>query len=379
METPCSHRSADSLWPGKISCEILPKGRILPHSNLALGGVCRADGSFVESSALHEELYDGSYPYDEAKVEKKAGVAVFLGTWHKLYGHRFTDNIKKLWYLFSPEYKALCEEYADKGGVDLVYTYMWGREATACMDEVCSALGLDVRTMHPVYAVTEYDKVIVPDNSFILHGGVRYYTPQYKDLIARICEYGERNAKGVEFPDSIYLTRRNFPSDKDFGDEKPIEEAFERQGYTVITPEKYSFIQQVAMMQHCSRLAATEGSISHNAVFCRPRTILTILRKIDWSNSWQVVIDGMNDLDVTYIDAHYSYKSRLPWEGPFFIWKTKQLMDYLGEEGREKCRWLSPLWYKYLWAYVRFQSQPIINWFKNLKFRFWQFRQRHKK
>ncbi len=366
--------STDLRWQERIGCPAFPNARILPHTAFSLGGVCREDGSFIESSAFHEELYDGSYGYREEDVVHKASVAVFLGTWHKLYGHRFTDNIKKLWFLFTPEYQELCREYADRGGVDLIYNYMWGGKADESMDVVLATLGLDVRGMSTVCRVTEYDRLYIPDNSFIQKGGLKYYTPEYADMIERICRYCNQHTGLVEFPRNIYLSRSRFPNPKDFGDEISVERAFAAHGYDVVYPEDHSFVDQVAMMQHCDRLASTEGSISHNSVFCRKGTDVVILRKTGWINPWQGVINVMKELNVTYIRAHHSLPSRISWEGPFFVWKTRYVMDFLGDAGQEECRWKSVLWYRYLWNHLLFQLHPVWDFLKRVKYRFWELR-----
>ena len=115
----------------------------------------------------------------------------------------------------------------------------------------------------------------------------------------------------------MYFSRTLINDGKDYG-ENAIEEMFVKEGYTVVHPEMFSFDEQVQMLSTCTHFAATEGSISHNVVFT-PRTEVVIIRKSNYINSYQVFINELADVDVTYIDSNYTLVRTVPWCGPFFV------------------------------------------------------------
>ena len=347
----------------ELLCRRYAHARILPNHPKNLGGVCKQDGSFIESSAIHEEWYDGSYPYEESSVVKEHKDAIFLGTWHFIYGHAITDTIKKFWFLFSQEYKDLVASHNAAGQeLDLVFTFIGGPVIPGFIKEILATLGIDFNKLKYIQKVTEYENVYIPDNSIIYRKPVRYYTHEYKDLISRICEHCKTDKS---YPEKIYLTRTGIKGGKDFGREEDIEDAFRKKGFVVISPENFSFAEQVAMMQGCKELAATECSVSHNAVFCKKGTSVILLQKMAKQNTYQLMINDLNDLKVTYIRAHHSIPIRPVVLGPFFLWKTKEVNEYLGMGRYEKSRWLSLCWYQYVAIFYWRKYKPVLKKMKN--------------
>lgn len=337
--------SKDFHWRKSVGYKVYANARILPYikEKRFSGGVCSTDGRFVDSSALHENAYDGSYAYESTSIERKDTDAVFLGTWIGIYGHAITDNIKKLWFLSSEDYKRLSPS------PELIYNYLGEGELPEYFIEILSSLNIDLRLLKRVDRVTEYSRVIIPDNSFILDGGERFFTDAFKSTIAAIC------AKGVKmdvYPEKIYLSRKESANNRDYG-EGHLEEAFQQHGFEIIVPENYSFLEQVALLNHCDCLAATEGSIAHNAVFCKPGAELILLRKSDYVNTYQSAINAMNSLNVSYVDAHHTINVRDPWVGPFFLWRTRFLNACLGDTVKEESVWFHTKWYKYLFRVVK--------------------------
>lgn len=330
----------DYCWHNTIGFHSFANARVLPWlpDKRFSGGVVDGSGSFVDSSALHEDAYDGSYEYSENSVERKDRTAVFLGTWIGIYGHAITDNIKKLWFLFTEDYKNLGPD------TDLIYCYLGEEDLPVYIKEILFALGIAADSLKRVQKVTEYKNVIVPDNSFILSDGKRFYTAAFKSTVFKIID----NAPVLtEYPEKIYLSRTKSSSFRDYG-EGQLAEVFAQHGFKIVTPEKHPFLEQVAMFSHCKCLVATEGSIAHNAAFCRQGAELVILRKSNYINAYQSALDAMNSLNVSYIDAHHTVNVSEPWVGPFFLWQTKYLNEYFGDSVKEQSRWLSTIWYKYL-------------------------------
>lgn len=134
-------------------------------------------------------------------------------------------------------------------------------------------------------------------------------------------------------------------------------------GYFVIHPELHSLADQIALVDKCLYLATTEGSVSHLAVFCKSGTSLVIIRKADYINTYQVAINEVADLKVTYIDAHHSHVAdeRWPWSGPFYLCTTTYLHNYFGKNPF----WVPPCLHCMYWWYRLRQTKWMQQYVSN--------------
>ena len=159
--------------------------------------------------------------------------------------------------------------------------------------------------------------------------------------------------------DKVYLTRtRVGVNDREYG-EKSIECIFRKKGFMIISPEKYSLEEQFNILTHCKELATTEGSISHSAIFCNPGTKLYLIRKSNYVNGYQTIINEIADLDVTYIDAHCSL-SEVQYGamyGPFYMCITPELERFVGHRVVHLPLWMRPSW----WWYKN-HNRKIVRW-----------------
>lgn len=248
-----------------------------------------------------------------------------MNTW----GHVLTDCLRKLWFLSSPEGKKFLAE-----GYKPVYiAYLPDGNIPVCAKEIFSLAGFNSDEWEHITVPTRFSCVVVPDSSFIYENGSRTFMREYSDIIKKIRASVEADAARdfLLSYEKIYLTRTAIKSHKEFG-EKRVEKAFKKAGYTVISPEKYSVKQQIYFMARAREVVATEGSIAHNAVFCRPGTKLVVLRKANYVNDYQLAINESADLNVVYIDANHSdmlLNKSFPWAGPFYVHITRPLKRFL--------------------------------------------------
>lgn len=86
-------------------------------------------------------------------------------------------------------------------------------------------------------------------------------------------------------------------------------------------------------MLNADSVVATEGSISHNVIFCRSQTDVVILWKSNYVNGYSLVINECKNLNVTYIDANHTFnlKNLSKWDGPFYLCITRHLRRYLNK------------------------------------------------
>lgn len=310
----------------KLSCHEIPNGILLPYkgemNGKTSGGVVESDGKYVDLSGLHENHGCGYAPEGIVKKEKKA---IYLGMWFPIWGHCITDNIKKLWFLKTPEAQKLIND-----GADLVYIVMMSNRFTLPQSfiDLLHCLNIEISQLKQISTPTQYNAIYIPDNSLFRKGEEIFYTKEFletrNDILCNVPQ-----SKNPTF-DKIYFSRSRLKNGKqDFG-EKRIEDVFRYLGYKIIYPEKKSFAEQVALLQGCSHFAATEGSTSHNSLFCKTHTDVCLIRKGNYLNNYQPTINHINKLKVTYIDSHLSIftdRNRV-WNGPFFLYANNNLLHF---------------------------------------------------
>ena len=217
-----------------------------------------------------------------------------------------------------------------KKNMDFIYLCDDGFKLSKSFMELLQLIGIDVNRMKPIYQLTQYETLYVADACFYTKGEEeRFYTKEYTKLIHSITD---RITPIKE--DKIYLTRTALKHGRDIG-EKDIENVFKRLGYKIISPEKLSLYTQLAYIKGCKILATTEGSISHNAVFMSRGTNVVIIRKCSFVNEYQIALNEINDLNVTYIDAHLSVFARqdVLTAGPFFLYVNDNMIRFSAIEG----------------------------------------------
>ena len=316
---------------------------IIPHTPqiCRFAGAADSEGNFIENSAVHENLFKGKINPIE-NPEYIDSEVIFIGSMHSIYGHCITDNLKKLWFLRTDKGQQIIEN-----GGKIVYVSAWNnKELPQFALHILTLAGIDTQKLIRITSPTRVKKVYIPDNSMQLKNGTRMWSDQFKkefEIIKSNIRYTG------ETYDKIYFTRTQLKDTKDFG-EKRVEKLFEEQGYKILSPEKLSIDAQVALMTNCKTFVGTDGSITHNGVFCNKDTKITILLKADYANGYQMMINDMTGYEVTYVSANHTIKHRRkPWAGPFYLSLTKELRRFLGKAEGIDWFWLRGDWYRYLY------------------------------
>lgn len=334
-----------------LKCLLFENAIVLPskdwtHDGLLPGGVVDKDGVFVDQSGFRE---GGSVPYSFSKsdVRKVDDICIYLGFFQNCYGHGITDHIKKLWFLFTIEYKELTKKYPN---IKIVYLVEKKSPLPSWQKEIFSLAGVQCNGWVQVTELTRFKRIYIPMNSLVNDKEYRMFTPQFHDTIERV----KSNVASLECPiRKIYFTRTGIENCYRECGEKRVEDVFRKRGFAIYNPEKLSVEQQIALLKDCDEFVSTEGSCAHNSIFCKPQTKVIILRKADYANSYQIMINEFAKLDVTYIDIHHSSRAdkQQPWHGPFYMYVSPHLCKYLHLWYR-KPYWLDPLYWiykKYKW------------------------------
>lgn len=311
-----------------LSFNIVDNGIILPFDDWN-GGVFDSKHSFIECS----RMYHKNGQYKGEKYDTYDDIVIYLGNMSNIWGHCLTDNLKYLWFLHTQKYLELKQQYPS---IKLVYICSPSFHQIKNFNELLKLAGISSSQLNKIEKPSAYSKIIVPDPCIFLdynyidgNMGNKYYTREYINLIDKLSEKIESNTKYR----NIYLSRSKlFLTIRDIG-EKDIERSFKKHGFHVVYPEKLSLTQQIALYKGAEHIATTEGSIAHNAVFMSNGCKLTIIRKSDYLNSYQVIINQLKNLKVTYVDAHLSVfvNTLYPYGGPFFLYVNDNLIRYFND------------------------------------------------
>lgn len=307
----------------------------------SIGCVIDGSGKAVKDPVCWEWKENEAY-YQLDCAARECKNVVYLGCIVTVFGHSFTDDLQKLWFLGTNECKEL-----EANGWGLVYTTSQNLPLPAFVVDIFKLAGYDVSKARRITELVRFDRVCIPDNSITACEYGRRYCAEYEMAINQI----KANVPlGVLRHEKLYFSRSKFTkgSKKEFGEEA-IERVFRKKGYTVVEPEDYSILEQIQMVQNCDCFAATEGSVAHLSLFCKPGTQVTIVNKANYLNFHQLMINEYADLNVTYVEAHHSVKAHLtrPWRGPFYLCINKYLERYVGHPILHLPYWLLPSYWEY--------------------------------
>ena len=303
------------------SSEDYPKGEVLMHDGTLVSG--------VNPNINYDSTSPQSYFVQETAYETQC--VVYLGTVNNCWGHYFTDGFSKVWWLFTDEYQMLKQRSSPKLLVTVPYT------STPLFPnsykELLRLLGID-EEIEVTHSWKQYTQVYVPDSSLFMNNRHREYTKEFRwtidRLMSRIPDVDKKEEKKYE---KIYLSRAHWVhKNADFG-EHAIECLFKHNGYTVLYPERIPIEKQLAIYKATKSMASTSGSIAHNSIFCSEGTELIILTKDHATPDYQMAINQLKDLNVTWIMCHLSiFVTDMPNLGPFFMY----INDYVCQFAKER-------------------------------------------
>lgn len=342
-----SEEQKSHFYEFPLGCIHIENGTVLPgkdwtENGLLYGGICDLKLNFIDQSGFREK---GSLPYsyEEDKVCYKDEEVVFIGFFQNCYGHGITDHIKKLWFLRTAEYENLLSE---NNNLKIIYIVEKNAPLPSWQKEIFSLAGFDCSNWEQITEITRYKIIHIPFNSLVNDEEYRMFTPQFRSTIDLI---KSKVAKRVERPiKKVYFTRTGIDNKwRECGEER-VERVFRKKGFTIIHPERLSVAEQISLLMECDEFASTEGSCAHNSIFCKPQTKVIILRKADYANSYQIMINEFASLDVVYIDAHHSSKADVmqPWHGPFYMYVSPYLRKYF-KLSKGLPFWSDPLYWIY--------------------------------
>ena len=186
-------------------------------------------------------------------------------------------------------------------------------------------LEIEVDKLQPITQPTQFDKIILPDESLFVKGDYKF-TAEYRDTIEQVRHFAFKN-RTLTSVEKIYYYhgRRNQKG------EERLAEYFKSKGYEIILPEKLTFDEQLNLLLNCKSFAATIGSISHNAIFLHDGAEAIFLpRYINRFTEYQVMVDQIHPINTHYIDTSMSILAT--WtDFPCYV-ISEQLKRFFGDK-----------------------------------------------
>ena len=312
---PVEVREEPSIWQGS-NATILPL-RKDPALQFGRGGVVDCDGTYVELSAIPLRVQH-SYPFENAlfKDEKVVYCGYLINHW----GHFLIEAVTRLWYFMENDptidkYVFFIEEGSDR---EISGNYREFLELLKIWDK-----------LEIISTPTTYREVIVPELGIVCRES---YTPKLLKVFDAVAENVVPDPSW-ETPEKIFYSRSQFAKGipYEFGFDC-IDNFFEKNGYTILYPEKVPLSRMIHYIRHSKVVASLSGSLPHNMLFARQGQKLEIVERLVINDDNQTDVNRMRELDVTYIDANMPVYS-VNFVGPFIMGYTEQLQKFAEDNG----------------------------------------------
>ncbi len=310
----------------KLHFRIIENGTILPHKQLpdtvGFGGIVDGRGNFIEESFIHPEAGHAYTPAE--KIEQSPLTVIYLGMLVQIWGHCLTDNIKRVWFLKSDVYKKYFKNYP------IVYVPMWAGIIPP-FAKLLEILEVDVKNLYPIFKPTQFQNIVLPDESFFpeMGGGTaKLCTQEYIDTVEQIRSFALKNYAPLSQKNFYFFHGRN-----QIGEER-IAEYFKSKNYDVIRPEVLPLEEQLNILANCENFASSLGSVAHNTLFVKDNSNALFFPRVPLEknlNDYQNTINQIRNLNVAYVDISLSIFAT-GGNGTYCYIINEQLKKFFGDD-----------------------------------------------
>lgn len=316
-EAPYESQETPAVWQGK-NATILPVHKIDQFGWNGRGGVLDENGHCVDISAV-ECCVHPSNPATPPCAQVRDEKVVYCGYLIRHWGHFLVEGVARLWYFL--ENDPTVDKYVfvlDEGEV---------REAEGNYKEFFTLLKIWDK-LEFINEPTTYREVIVPDLAFRRFG---FYSPKFLDIFNAVAD--NVTSQPMKTPKKIYMSRSLLSKHKDveFGFEA-LDNFFEKNGYTVLYPEKVPLSQMIQYIRNADTVATVSGSLPQNMLFAKQGQRLVILERCAIIDDWQPSVNRIKELQTTYIDANIPLYT-VPMTGPFIMGYQDIVERYARDNG----------------------------------------------
>lgn len=312
---PVEVREDPNVWQGS-NATILPLRRD-PDLQFGRGGVVDSDGNYVDLSAIPLRV---QYAYPFEHPEYKDLKVVYCGYLIDHWGHFLIEAVTRLWYFMENDptvdkYVFFIEESSD-------------REICGNFREFLELLKIWDK-LEIINKPTTYREVLVPELGIVCR---KRYTPKLLKVYDTVAENVVPDPSW-ETPEKLFYSRSQFKKGMpfEFGFEC-IDNFFEKNGYTILYPEKVPLSRMIHYIRHSKVVASLSGSLPHNMLFANQGQRVEIVERLVINDDNQTDVNRMRELQVTYIDANMPVYS-VDFVGPVIMGYTEQLQRFAEDNG----------------------------------------------
>lgn len=316
----------------KLGFQVIKNGMILPHKSVnipgrwhfGLCGIADSNGNFIESSSLHNGV-GGTYIPSPESIKHSSKTVIYLALFYRVWGHDLTDNIRRVWFLKSEFMKQF---------KNCPVVYIPYKDGTLTIDKqpslkrLLEILEVDVERLQPIIQPTQFDKIILPDGSFLSpNNPVKGYTVEYQEMIDRVRNFALKNRSPTSNKKIYFFNGR-----KGLGEER-IAEYFKLKGYDIIRPETLPLDEQLNLMINAKSLGSIGCSAAHNSLFMRDNSeMIFIPRAASKFGYYQEILNQVRPLNINYVDSSISVFSKGITQGNHCYIVSKQLKKFFGDK-----------------------------------------------
>lgn len=294
-----------------------------PEHGWGSGGAVDETGKLVEASRLGS-IFGESYPFDRAKLNVLNENVYYIPVIPRHWGHFLIDILCRFWFLLDGNdlgYRiAYCTH--DFGEEGLIGNYL----------EALELLGIAESRLLHITTPTQVSAVLIPESSF---GDGLPYSKEYLEVIKKIkaqvmCSNRKLLPARLE---KIYFTRTNFRRSRytETG-EKRIEKLFQKNGFTVLSPEKLTVREQIYYFSTCKEIASLSGTIAHQIMFSEPGNQYYNLNRCCLPNYAQFAVNQMSSAEIIYIDVYAKETEKKAQYWPVWVEANQNLSRFFRDK-----------------------------------------------
>lgn len=288
------------------------------------GGVLDAERHFVAGSIRVSKSYPGyfavirGYEVRAEELQHRHEDVIYGGVALAHFGLFLIECMSRLWYILNHR--------EDKRKIVFIANGRIG----PWMETFLELLGIERERYTIVDRPTQFESIDVPDESVYSWG--TFFTKEYRQIYACL-----RDKVKASPHKKIYLTHRAFKGQITCCNEKYFEDYFAAKGFLVVSPEKYSLQEQIALMKGAEEVACMVSTLSHWILLSEPHTKLIMLARTNHEVLvCQCLINEAAQADWYIVDAsqNFLYGERNRGAvllGPNRHWRSF-IRDYYGEE-----------------------------------------------
>lgn len=332
-----------TLYERDIECKSnlnvieIDDGYLLPAKKnskrlIGLGGVLDYNYNFIKESSIisgggfiqlnneddYEIYFGGKYDIfnDKDNINTLEEEVVYLGYINNHWGHFLIDFCTRLWYIISnkkyKKYVFLVNEGKKHYLINNIKRFF-------------ELLEIPLENIMFINKVTKCKKIIIPEPSYITN---KYYSQEYINIFNKIAS--NVNMKLSDNEEKVYFTRCGYSKAKntEIGEEMLVN-LFKKNGFKVISPEKCSLDEQIALIRNSKIIAGISGTITHNMLFADEKQKVIIINKTFSLNTMQMDINIMRNLEMVYIDSYISIFPVSLGHGPFILTYNKEIEKFI--------------------------------------------------